>query len=205
MPSLIADPLPREFLATLAERHDHLCPRQVLGLRMGLYIAQLLSLPLPQTGKRLLTLVETDGCFADALSVATGCSMGHRTLRLVDHGKVAAVFIDTVTRRSLRLWPAPDIRARAASVAPGAVSRWHAQLEAYQRMANEQLFMVREVRLLLDVSAILGRPGTRVPCSLCAEEILNQRETSKNGRLLCRNCGGDAYWTFAAPAAQAST
>lgn len=196
MPSLIADPLPQEFLATLAERHDHLCPRQVLGLRMGMYMSELLPMQLPQTGKRLLTFVETDGCFADALSVATGCSLGHRTMRLVDHGKVAAVFVDTQTGKSLRCWPAPGIRDRAALEVPTASNRWQAQLEGYQRMANERLFIIREVRPLLDVAAIIGRPGTRATCSLCGEEILNQREVEQNGQIVCRGCASEAYWAM---------
>ena len=53
---------------------------------------------LPQTDKRLYTFVETDGCFADGVMVATGCSLGHRTLRLIDYGKVAATFVDTRER-----------------------------------------------------------------------------------------------------------
>ena len=57
----------------------------------------LLNLPLPQKDKRLLTFVETDGCFADGVSVATGCWLGRRTMRLVDYGKVAATFVDTHT------------------------------------------------------------------------------------------------------------
>jgi len=193
---MIADPLPQTLLATLASRHDHLCPRQVLGLRMGLYVADLMSMQLPQSGKRLLTFVETDGCFADALSVATGCCLGHRTLRLVDHGKVAAVFVDTQTTKSLRCSPAPDVRAKAATAFPESQSRWQAQLVGYQQIPNEQLFVVHEVRPLLDVAAIIGKPGTRVTCSLCREEILNQREVAQNGQFVCRGCAGDAFWTL---------
>src|SRR3712207_7090667 len=48
------------------------------------------------------SFVETDGCFADGVSVATGCWLGRRTLRLVDHGKVAATFMDTLTERAVR-------------------------------------------------------------------------------------------------------
>jgi len=51
-----------------AARHKHLCPRQVLGARLGL--AGLLALSLPNVyderfdngRKHLLTIVETDGC-----------------------------------------------------------------------------------------------------------------------------------------------
>ncbi len=112
-------------LAVLLERaaawHDHLCPRQVLGVRMGVYAAELLALDLPQRDKRLLTFVETDGCFANGVAVATGCWLGRRTLRLVDYGKVAATFVDPHTERAIRI--RSDLhartRARQRQFAPG--------------------------------------------------------------------------------------
>jgi len=48
-----------EMLAQTSARHKHLCPRQVLGVRMGLYAAELFPIELPQRDKRLLALVET--------------------------------------------------------------------------------------------------------------------------------------------------
>lgn len=77
-------------LARLAGRHRHLCPRQVLGVRMGLYAAERLGLPVPQDDKRLVAFVETDGCFADGVGAATGCWLGRRTMRLLDYGKAPA-------------------------------------------------------------------------------------------------------------------
>ncbi len=87
----------QELLAITEAQHKHLCPRQVLGVRMGMYAADLLGIDLPQGDKRVLTFVETDGGFADEVTAATGCTLGHRTLRHVDHGKTAAVFVDTKT------------------------------------------------------------------------------------------------------------
>src|SRR5262245_18888088 len=113
-----------ELLAQTSALHDHLCPRQVLGVRMGLHAAAVLDLNLPQTGKRLLTIVETDGCFADGVSVATNCWLGRRTLRCVDHCKVAATFVDTLTGGAVRMHPVPAARALAARYAPTAVDRW---------------------------------------------------------------------------------
>src|SRR5215210_7732568 len=92
-----------QFLERTAALHDHLCPRQVLGVRIGMYAADLFGLDLPQSDKRLFTFVETDGCFADGVSVSTGCWMGHRTMRAIDYGKVAATFVDTRSMRSIRV------------------------------------------------------------------------------------------------------
>ena len=55
----------QELLDKTAEYHHHLCPRQVLGVRMGMYAGELLGLELPQPRKRLLAIMETDGCGAD--------------------------------------------------------------------------------------------------------------------------------------------
>ena len=104
-----------ELLKRSARDHDHLCPRQVLGVRMGVYAARLLELDLPQTDKRLFTFVETDGCFVDGISAATGCSVGHRTMRIMDFGKAAATFVDSESKHAIRI--APIIQAR--QVEPG--------------------------------------------------------------------------------------
>ena len=73
-----------KLLLACAALHHHLCPRQVLGVRMGMLAGELLDLDLPQGDKRLLTIVETDGCGADGIAVATGCWVGRRTMRVED-------------------------------------------------------------------------------------------------------------------------
>ena len=183
-----------DLLARTAALHRHLCPRQVLGVQMGLCARRWLEAPLPQQEKRVLALVETDGCFCDGLSLATGCTMGHRTMRLIDQGKVAATLVDTETGRAVRLTPLADLRGRALEAYPEAKSRWHAQLEAYQRFTGEELFRVQEVELALDVAALKGRPGARAQCARCGEEILNQREVWREGKTICRACAGESYW-----------
>ena len=196
METVDVHPKLKEMLAQTSAMHKHLCPRQVLGVRMGLYAAELFPIELPQRDKRLLAFVETDGCFTDGVSVATGCTMGRRTMRLVDHGKVAVTFVDTNDGRAIRLSPMPDARLRAAAVAPAAASRWHAQLEAYQVLRNEELLRLQAVQLNLDLDAIVGKPGMRVNCSACGEEILNQREMVKDGQTICQSCAGENYWSL---------
>jgi formylmethanofuran dehydrogenase subunit E len=128
----------QEILAKSSARHRHLCPRQVLGVRVGLAGAQALGLDLPRRDKRLLIFVETDGCFADGVDVATGCTMGHRTLRLEDYGKIAATFVDVKTETAVRVSPQPDIRDKARSYAPEEKKRYYAQLTGYQRMPRRR-------------------------------------------------------------------
>ena len=99
------------MLEQLARLHPRVCPRQILGARIGQRAGELLDLALPRSDKFVVTIVEMDGCFADGVSVATGCWFGRRTLRFVDYGKVAATFVDLRTCRAVRIWARPSARA----------------------------------------------------------------------------------------------
>jgi formylmethanofuran dehydrogenase subunit E len=184
----------QELLEQSAELHRHLCPRQVLGVRMGIAAGQLLGLDLPQADKRLLTIVETDGCFTDGVAVATNCWVGRRTLRVLDYGKVAATFVDTQTGAARRIVPSAEARTHAANYAPEAHSRWEAMLLGYQRMPQGLLLRWQAVELTTPVAEILSRPGARALCDRCGEEILNEREIVRGGITLCRSCAGDGYY-----------
>lgn len=85
------------------QHHDHLRPRQVLGVRIGMYVGALFDLALPRHNKRLFSFVETDGCLIDGISVSTGCTVGHRTMHVIDYGKTAATFVDTENKRAIRV------------------------------------------------------------------------------------------------------
>src|SRR3989304_7132654 len=188
----------KTLLAESAARHDHLCPRQVLGVRMGLAAAAELGIPLPNPKKRLLTIIETEGCFADGIEVATSCTIGHRTLRVEDYGKVAATFVDVHNGRAIRLAPDAEIRQRAQSFAPQETRRYYAQLQAYQELPADQLFCAQEVELNGSVKTLLSRAGARARWEQCGEEILNEREEASGGLLLCRACSGQAYYRVVA-------
>lgn len=185
----------RSHLEESSRNHSHLCPRQVIGVRMGMLAGEAFDLDLPQTNKRLLVIVESDGCFADGVAAATGATVGHRTMRVQDYGKVAAVFADTHTGKAIRIAPALDIRERAHHYAlPGETRRYFAQLHGYQIMPFSEMFVIQEVVLHTPLKKIISRPGVRVNCQMCGEEIINEREVEQGGMLLCRACAGGAYY-----------
>lgn len=188
-----------ELLDQSAALHRHLCPRQVLGVRMGMLAGELLGLELPQSQKRLLTIVETDGCFSDGVAVAANCWVGRRTMRIEDFGKTAATFVDTRTETAVRLFPALEVRELAPAYAPEARNRWEAYLYGYQRLPDERLFTVQSVRLKAPVGQLISRPGVRVNCAACGEEIINEREVACAGITLCRACAGAAYYDLTGP------
>lgn len=184
----------KALLELASARHSHLCPRQVLGVRMALAGAAALQVPVPQLDKRLLIIAETDGCFVDGLDVASGATPGHRTLRIEDYGKVAATFIDTSTGISIRLAPKAGVRERARNYAPGEKRHYFAQLSGYQRMPDGELFAITPVILNTPVQQIVSRAGLRVNCVACGEEIINEREIYYQGAPYCRACLGHGYY-----------
>jgi formylmethanofuran dehydrogenase subunit E len=184
----------QDCLDRTASLHERLCPRQVLGVRMGLRAGELLQIEVPRRDKRLFTFVETDGCLADGLSAATGCWFGRRTLRLIDHGKVAATFVDTETGRAVRLAPHPAAREAAAKRVPEAPSRWHAQLEGYQTMPTAELLCGGFVEVTAPLATIVSMPGRRAACAECGEEVMNGRDVITDARTVCRACAGEQYW-----------
>jgi formylmethanofuran dehydrogenase subunit E len=182
-------------LALSSSWHKHLCPRQVLGARMALAATAVLKLEIPRSDKRLLVIVETDGCFADGVAAATGCTMGHRTMRLADYGKIAATFVDVKTDTAVRLAPKPDIREKAPQYAPSEQKRYYAQLQGYQLMPDDELLTIQPVTLTTPIQQIVSRAGVRVNCALCGEEIVNEREVLQDGQWVCLACAGSAYYT----------
>jgi len=183
-----------DLLNTSAALHRHLCPRQVIGVRMSLHAGQLLGLSLPQADKRLFVVAETDGCAADGISVGANCWVGRRTMRVEDYGKVAATFVDTRTERALRLVPRPSARELAPTWAPEAANLWEAQLLGYQRLPVEEMFDVRPVQLRTPIGRIISHPRHKVTCAWCGEEIRNEREIVRPDGPVCRACAGDAYY-----------
>ena len=114
--------------------HAHLCPRQILGVRIGLAGMKALGFHELPAKKQLLVISETDGCFVDGVIAATGCTVGHRTLRVEDYGKVAATFVDTVAGQAVRVAPVLDVREKAYAYAPDESRHYFAQMRAYQIM-----------------------------------------------------------------------
>ncbi len=188
------------LLSLCSARHSHLCPRQVLGVRMALAAGRALGIGLPCPDKTLIVIAETDGCFADGLEVAAGVSVGHRTLRVEDYGKVAATFANARSGEAIRLAPRLDVRENAYAYAPDEKRHYFAQLQAYQVMPDEALFSLTPVCLIPSIERIVSRAGVRVTCCACGEEIINEREIIRDGLVYCRSCFGQGYYQIASAA-----
>jgi formylmethanofuran dehydrogenase subunit E len=188
-----------DLLNKSADSHHRLCPRQVLGVRMSLYAGQWLDLELPRGDKRLHVFMETDGCAVDGVTVVTGCSVGRRTMHILDFGKIAATFVDRDSLKAVRIHPNSEARQRARQYAPNAPDDWHAYLLGYQLMPDEELLVGQPVRLTLSLESIISREAVRALCERCGEEIFNEREVNSSGVTLCRACAGEMYYSVLRP------
>jgi formylmethanofuran dehydrogenase subunit E len=189
-----------EYLVLAAQNHGHMCPGQVLGVRMAMLgLTQLGIEEHADLRKRLLTVVEIDRCATDAVSLVTGCRLGKRSMKFVDYGKVAATFVDLESGRAVRVIARDDSRLKAKEMFRDAdssqmASAYKQQLEAYKVMADGDLFTVQEVRVNFKPEDLPGGPHTRVACQRCGEGINDHRERIVDGRILCRSCAGESYY-----------
>jgi formylmethanofuran dehydrogenase subunit E len=172
--------------------HGHLCPGQVLGVRMTLAGCRAVGIEEPRrAGKQLVVFVEIDRCATDAIQALTGVSLGKRTLKHVDYGKMAATFVDVARGAAVRVVARDDARALVAAWSPGESDPRRAQIAAYRVMPEESLLRCEPVSV---VPGWLDRPRVRVPCDACGEDINYRREAVVNARVLCRPCAGEGYY-----------
>ena len=182
------------FLKASQGRHSHLCPRQVLGVRIALAGLRMLEIdPTTNRVRALLVISETDGCFVDGIEVTARVSVGHRTLKIEDYGKIAATFVDVRSGRGVRLCPVPGVRELAISYYPEQRA-YFAQLKAYQIIPDRQLLRAEWITLTRDLLQIVGTPRQRAYCIRCGEEIINGREVQENGMPTCMACAGPTYY-----------
>jgi formylmethanofuran dehydrogenase subunit E len=171
--------------------HGHVCPGQVLGVRMALAGCRALGIADPKAaGKRLVVFAEIDRCAIDAIQSVTGVSLGKRTLKHMDYGKMAATFVDVERDVAVRVVARDDARAHASEWAPGITGDREIQIEAYRVMPEETLLTITPVEVL---PGWLDRRRVRVFCDICGEGINYEREVHIAGLTLCRPCAGQGY------------
>jgi len=184
--------------AVLAEQaHGHMCAGQILGLRMAMYGMKLLGLedPTGRDRKRLVIFVEIDRCATDAVPIVTGCRLGKRALKFRDFGKVAATFCDLKEDRAVRVVARETSKQLARELYPEIADKNQQQMRAYREMPDEDLFSIQWVRVALGPEEFPGYKGERRTCEVCGEGINFKREVLRDGRVLCKACAGERYYT----------
>ncbi|MHC1742073.1 MAG: FmdE family protein [Syntrophobacteraceae bacterium] len=188
-----------KLLEESAKIHGHLCPGQVLGVRMALFGLGAIGIqdPKGKDRKKLYLVVEIDRCATDALQSVTGCSLGHRTMKFMDYGKMAATFVNLESGKAVRVVAREESKALARSYFPEIHEQYRCQLEAYKIMPYEELFMIAEVHVSIPLQDMPGRPLSRVECEQCGESVQDRREVIRNGWTLCRSCAEGSYYRAA--------
>ena len=177
--------------------HGHVCPGQLLGVRMALLGCRLVGVGEPKGAdrKKLFVWAEIDRCVTDALSAVTGVSLGRRTLKFKDYGKVAATFLNASTGGAVRVAALDEARELAERLYPEVPSKKERQMRAYAEAGDAELFKVERVSLQLREVDRPGRPLKRVACAGCGEGVNDGREVRDEVLgVLCRACSGGGYY-----------
>ena len=189
-----------KLLETSTDAHGHLCPGQVVGVRMAMLGCRLIGLDEPRSHdqiKKLIIYVEMDRCTADAVAHVTGVKLGRRSLKFMDYGIMAATFLNLETGKAFRVVSTEEARSLASAYAPEIADKYPQQLEAYKRMPDSVLFRVQQVQVKIEDCDLPGPTRYKARCSRCGQVVRDQREIIENGTLLCRPCAGDSYFTDA--------
>ena len=186
-----------DYLHDAEIAHGHVCAGQVLGVRLAMFGLKKLGIEDPQgkDRKKLVTFVEIDRCATDAVTVVTGCRLGKRALKFRDWGKMAATFVDLSTGKAIRVAAKESSKALARQMHPEIENKNGQQMAAYREMSDDDLFATQWVKVDLPPEEFPGYKGERIVCESCGEGINFRREVRRDGKVLCRSCAGENYYT----------
>ncbi len=180
-----------------AEAHGHLCPGQVVGVRMAMKGCDLIGLDnpsqLPQI-KKIIVYVEIDRCATDAIAYVTGVKLGRRSLKFIDNGIMAATFVNLETGRAFRIRSTERSRDLAVKYAPEIKDKHQQQLEAYKQMPTDVLFEIQPVDVTIPIHNMPGPTRFKATCQSCGTIVRDKKEVYQNGKILCRSCAFGAYY-----------
>lgn len=189
-----------------ARTHGHLCPGQVIGVRISICGLGLLGYSCPLSWpdiKNLVGFVEVERCLADAVATASGLRFGRGSLKLVNLGLLAACFLDMSSGRAVRLISREEARSLAPDYAPGVEGLHQAQTQAYRIMPDDVLFEAAWVKVDLKPEDMPGARPLKVVCAGCGAIVRSgQAVEDGNGQPICPVCAGKAYFSFLPTEAQ---
>jgi len=188
----------QSLVKSSADAHGHLCPGQVVGVRMAMLGCRLIGLDKPTRHdqiKKLIVYIEMDRCTADAVAHVTGVKLGRRSLKFKDYGIMAATFLNLETGKAFRILSTEEARSLAPVYAPEIEGKGARQLAAYKRMPESAMFRVQRVIVELSEFDMPGPTRKKAVCSRCGQVVRDDREVELDGKILCRSCTPDSYFT----------
>ena len=183
-----------ELLQESSSIHGHHCAGQVLGVRMAMVGCREVEIDEPKGCKKLIVYVEMDRCATDAVQAVTGCSLGKRTLKFLDYGKMAATFVNAETKQAVRVLA----KRRRASARNAICPKWRKstgspEASLPQSCPKTRFSPFKSVALQVPAQEMPGYRGTRTQCDECGEGINFHREVRIAGRTLCIPCARGAF------------
>jgi formylmethanofuran dehydrogenase subunit E len=166
-------------LVTAEALHGDVCAGIAIGTRMTIAGLKAIGIddPIGKDHKKLMVFVEIDRCATDAIMAITGCRPGKRTMKIYDHGKMAATFLNLETGRAVRLTVKERDEGQGGT-APG----------PYLALPEEELLAIEHVRVDVPPEDMPGKPIGVVRCAACGERVMDMREEVVDGKVLCRPC-----------------
>jgi len=180
-----------ELLKQYQLTEGNLCPGALLAIRMAVLGCSLIGVEDPHGNdeKNLIIWIEIDRWLADAIETVTGARLGKRTLKFLDHGKLAATFLNTQTGKAVRIVALESSRRLADQRHPEIENKYVRQMSVYREATDQELFAIKVVELELNQMDAPGHPRSRVICAYCGEAVNDGREVSfHDGSTLCRAC-----------------
>ena len=184
-----------ELLAGSVAAHGHLCPGQIVGVRMALLGLRLLDFEAPPTYpqlKQLIVFVEMDRCTGDAVAYVTNAKLGRRSLKFVDYGIMAATFMNLETGRAFRIISTEESRESGSPLCPqetgqASASNWRPTGSC--RIAS--CSGCRRCKVDLTPFDLPGPTRRKVTCVQCGQVVRDNREVSQErSAVYCRPCAG---------------
>ena len=169
-----------KLLAEAGEFHGDICGGIKTGTRMTMCGLRLLGIKdlKGEDRKKLLVFVEIDRCATDAIMALTGCRPGKRTMKIKDYGKMAATFVDIESGKAVRV----------------ASARKKGKEVDHANAADEELFHITPVNVLLKPEDLPGKPLRECQCARCGETVLDGREIEAAGETRCRPCSENEHY-----------
>ncbi len=118
-------------------------------------------------------------------------------MKFMDHGIMAATFMNLESEKSYRIISTEEARALASKYAPEIQGKSAQQLEAYKRMPDSVLFRVQKVQVNLNEFDLPGPTRRKVSCSSCGQVIRDAREVVAGEKVLCKPCTDQSYFSNA--------
>jgi formylmethanofuran dehydrogenase subunit E len=164
---------------------------QVLGVLIAERGMELIGTHDPH---EMIVVSENDRCIADALQILTGTRLGRRSFKLRDMGKMAAVFLNTQTKKAFRVWleeePVPGGRD-FHSLPPAERKR---ALDGVLKADTSRLLGCEPVIIQFSENELPGRPKVRIDCNGCGERVMDGKHVVRGKRRLCISCDSGAYY-----------